>query len=518
MSIEHLFDHRAEVWYPSETRGPGGSVLQQRLPVEQVDESALNCALVPVRLDVENIGPGETTRRRVEFYFAVATDILERDVIRLVEGPQAPSDWFVLSVAKVRGHHLEIGAEPWVGEIPDDGYPVPGPRPSEVDPTPPVAGDALVFDGALWVPTQVVTPDELGALTFTDISGTLPWSRVSATPTTLAGYGITDAASDAALAAHLADLANPHQVTKAQVGLGSVENTALSTWPGSANITTVGTLVAGAVPASLVTAGTFGAGSYRITGAAGTDRLLGFQTAGVARWEIGIDDTAESGTDAGSRLVVRSYSDAGALLGTPLAFPRNPVGAGAIPFIEFNRAVRFGEFTPRLDVSNAVSSNGGVTTPGFQILGTGAVGSIMTMVRANASGLNNAPGVLLARVYNSDMTAVTAVASGAMLGAVAWAGSDGVDVGTIGGRIAVFTTALATANRMPSYMSFQVAAGASDNDITERMRLDSTGLVVSGALTIGNALNAVAPTAPNRTVTMVVGGTTVYLHAKTTND
>ncbi|MBV6342687.1 hypothetical protein HWQ67_13950, partial [Candidatus Magnetobacterium casensis] len=35
---------------------------------------------------------------------------------------------------------------------------------------------------------------------------------------------------------------NPHSVTKFQVGLGSVENTALSTWAGSSNITTVGTL------------------------------------------------------------------------------------------------------------------------------------------------------------------------------------------------------------------------------------------------------------------------------------
>lgn len=35
---------------------------------------------------------------------------------------------------------------------------------------------------------------------------------------------------------------NPHSVTKSDVGLGSVENTALSTWAGTSNITTVGTL------------------------------------------------------------------------------------------------------------------------------------------------------------------------------------------------------------------------------------------------------------------------------------
>lgn len=39
-----------------------------------------------------------------------------------------------------------------------------------------------------------------------------------------------------------------------------------------------------------------------------------------------------------------------------------------------------------------------------------------------------------------------------------------------------------------------------------------------GTVQIGNTVNSVSPTSPNRTVTMVIGGTTYYLHAKTTND
>jgi hypothetical protein len=52
----------------------------------------------------------------------------------------------------------------------------------------------------------------------------------------------------------------------------------------------------------------------------------------------------------------------------------------------------------------------------------------------------------------------------------------------------------------------------------------STGMAVTGALSstgalaIGNTVNTVSPTSPNRTVTIVIGGTTYYLHAKTTND
>lgn len=44
---------------------------------------------------------------------------------------------------------------------------------------------------------------------------------------------------------HTSDTYNPHAVTKAQVGLGNVENTALSTWAGTSYITTLGALAAG---------------------------------------------------------------------------------------------------------------------------------------------------------------------------------------------------------------------------------------------------------------------------------
>jgi hypothetical protein len=43
-------------------------------------------------------------------------------------------------------------------------------------------------------------------------------------------------------------------------------------------------------------------------------------------------------------------------------------------------------------------------------------------------------------------------------------------------------------------------------------------LSATGALAIGNTVNTVSPTSPDRTITMVIGGTTYYIHAKTTND
>jgi hypothetical protein len=41
---------------------------------------------------------------------------------------------------------------------------------------------------------------------------------------------------------------------------------------------------------------------------------------------------------------------------------------------------------------------------------------------------------------------------------------------------------------------------------------------VNMPIAIGNTVNTVSPTSPNRTVTIVISGTTYYLAAKTTND
>ena len=52
-------------------------------------------------------------------------------------------------------------------------------------------------------------------------------------------------ATTTALTTHTSDTTNPHSVTKTQVGLSNVENTALSTWAGTTNITTLGTITSG---------------------------------------------------------------------------------------------------------------------------------------------------------------------------------------------------------------------------------------------------------------------------------
>ena len=72
------------------------------------------------------------------------------------------------------------------------------------------------------------------------------------------------------------------------------------------------------------------------------------------------------------------------------------------------------------------------------------------------------------------------------------------------------TTATSTGNHV---------FGTTNTVVMSAGTLTTTGAATfAGAVTIGNTVNTVSPTSPNRTVTMVVNGVTLYLAAKTTND
>jgi len=63
--------------------------------------------------------------------------------------------------------------------------------------------------------------------------------------------------------------------------------------------------------------------SIRINANAGNFRLFEFQTAFTNRWRITANNTAEGGSDAGSNLDIRRYSDAGADLGLIMSATRS---------------------------------------------------------------------------------------------------------------------------------------------------------------------------------------------------
>ena len=47
---------------------------------------------------------------------------------------------------------------------------------------------------------------------------------------------------------------------------------------------------------------------------------------------------------------------------------------------------------------------------------------------------------------------------------------------------------------------------------------DNGTVIIAGDIRVGNTVNTVSPTSPNRTITMIVNGVTLYIAAKTTND
>jgi hypothetical protein len=69
-------------------------------------------------------------------------------------------------------------------------------------------------------------------------------------------------------------------------------------------------------------------GIFNIQAAAGASKNVNFTTAGSVRWAAGANNTAESGTNAGSDFGISRYSDAGTYIDTPFAITRS-TGAAA---------------------------------------------------------------------------------------------------------------------------------------------------------------------------------------------
>jgi hypothetical protein len=68
-----------------------------------------------------------------------------------------------------------------------------------------------------------------------------------------------------------------------------------------------------------------------IDGDAGFNRLISYRTGAVQRFGLYVNNTAESGSNAGSDFAIRAYSDAGTLLNTPIFIKRS---TGQVTFSE----------------------------------------------------------------------------------------------------------------------------------------------------------------------------------------
>jgi hypothetical protein len=103
---------------------------------------------------------------------------------------------------------------------------------------------------------------------------------------------------------------------------------------------------------------------FAIDGDAGQNRLISYRTGAVQRFGLYVNNTAESGANAGSNFAIRAYNDAGTLLSTPLFIERSTSNVG------------IGTTTPadKLDVEATAS---------------GAVGGVISVGNLAASAANN---------------------------------------------------------------------------------------------------------------------------------
>jgi hypothetical protein len=63
-------------------------------------------------------------------------------------------------------------------------------------------------------------------------------------------------------------------------------------------------------------------------GDAGQSKIITYRTAGLQRFGLYVNNTAESGSNAGSNFAIRAYSDAGTLLNTPVFIQRSTGNVG----------------------------------------------------------------------------------------------------------------------------------------------------------------------------------------------
>ena len=165
------------------------------------------------------------------------------------------------------------------------------------------------------------------------------------------------------------------------------------------------------------------------------------------------------------------------------------------------------------NTGSAASYFGGAVTTGGSVLVTGASKNM----RIRDTGITDANyDTLLFQAYDQN---VFSSGVGALAGTPSQIRINGATnavafTGAVSGITTLAWTGGTTATSTGNHVF-----GTTNTVVMSAGTLTTTGAATfAGAVTIGNTVNTVSPTSPNRTVTMVVNGVTLYLAAKTTND
>ena len=235
-----------------------------------------------------------------------------------------------------------------------------------------------------------------------------------------------------------------------------------------------------------------------VNGAAASRRSVAFQSGGSARWQEGPNAAAETGSNAGSDYEIAAYSDAGALLSTPLSIARATgrvtmpsgvaINGGTIDGAAIGNTAPAGGAFSTLSASSTVSGTGfstylasppaigGTTANTGRFTTLTATGKTLASVATgvSAAGTTQATGTAVA----SDVTVFSTVASGAggtLSGAAVGAVWEVYNRGA--NALLVYPPSGYTTDALAANAAYSIAAGAA-----RRFRAVSGTSILSSAM------------------------------------
>ena len=179
-------------------------------------------------------------------------------------------------------------------------------------------------------------------------------------------------------------------------------------------------------------------------------------------------------------------------------------GTGTVNVLQTSPAL----ITPALGIATATTLALGGATIGLDALAVTGTASISGILTGSAYfvGTTGVYAGATARIAWSGSTTMTAPSNGVMLL------TNSTQLWFLRLQFGSTTNLFPAIKRNATALNFRLADDSADAPIT------AGAATFSEAVSLGNTVNSVSPTSPNRTVTMVIGGTTYYLAAKTTND